>query len=169
MSSEHIYNRRKGWEEWQKKACQTCIYTRNFITAIKTQVWGTAQTYLMHIKMNTWWLTFFSVAPVPSKTIFCAKRGLPGSHGECWLLQIPGPRARSFLRSGPDKPKMKRYESKAAWPEQEPGLLGMHALYRAEGLYVSSLYFPTVHHISWPTPSTEGKMMNTVKEECPWL
>ena len=29
---------KKAWKRGKKKACQTCIYTRNFIIAIKTWV-----------------------------------------------------------------------------------------------------------------------------------
>lgn len=59
VSSEQVYNGRKCWEGRQKEACQTCMYTRNFITAIKTQVRGTAKTYLMHIKTNARWFKIF--------------------------------------------------------------------------------------------------------------
>lgn len=82
------------------------------------------------------------MAHAPPKTIFCANRGLPGSHGEFWLLRIPGPRTWSFLRSGPGKPKMKRYKSKTAWPKREPGLLGVYAVYQAEGLLCVFPLFP---------------------------
>lgn len=166
ISSEQVYNMRKAWEGRQKEACQTYIYTRNFITAIKAQVRGIAQTYLMHIKTNTRWLKIFN-GPCTTKN-YILSRGLPGSYEELWPLQIPGPRASSFFRLGPAKPKMKRYKSKTAWPEREPGLLGVHTLYQAKGLYVSSLYFPIAHQISWPTPSTEGIIMNTKTEDHLW-
>lgn len=122
----------------------------------------------MHIKTNARWFKIFQWPMRHPKPSFCANRGLPGSRGECWLLRIPGRRAWSFLRSGPGKPKTKRYKSKTAWAKREPGLSGVYTMYQAEGLYVSSLYFPTVHRISWPTPSTEGNIMSTKKEECLW-
>lgn len=45
VSSGQICKVGEGLEDRKQEACQTSIYTRNFITAIKMQVWCAGYAY----------------------------------------------------------------------------------------------------------------------------